>query len=364
MKRISTISAVVCMCVAFLQAQPSQTPTLSEMAGQMICIGIGDAKYHEQLGDLRKEIALGAVGSVILFQKNIATENAFFELKDLINSLQQAAKIPLWVGIDEEGGRVSRLHASQGFIHTYSAQKMGTHSPEFTYEQSYKMAQQLKSLGINLNFAPVLDVAIEKENVVIVKNNRSFSDNPRQVAKHALAFIEAHQAIGILTVAKHFPGHGSSIKDTHLGLVDVSNTWTHKELIPYKSLINKNSLPIVMTAHIINENLDKDKLPASLSKNIVQGLLREELGFQGVVFSDDMHMSAIRDHYSMKEVVTLSIASGVDVLMFTNNVWVDDRVKATKIRQLIVDLVRDGEVSRERIEESYQRIMQAKSYGK
>ncbi|MBU0764609.1 MAG: glycoside hydrolase family 3 protein, partial [Bacteroidetes bacterium] len=194
----------------------------------------------------------------------------------------------------------------------------------------------------------------------IKKYGRTFSDDPEKVARHAMEFIAAHRKYGIITTLKHFPGHGSADGDSHLGLVNVTHTWNRSELEPYKIIIDSGMCDGVMTAHILNFRLGTDSLPATLSAQVINGLLRDTLGFDGVVFSDDMQMRAISDFYGMKKAIRLSIEAGVDVLIFSHNIAGTTDQKAERVFNVIKKLVEDGEISRERIEQSYNRIMKLK----
>ena len=173
--------------------------------------------------------------------------------------------------------------------------------------------------------------------------------------------IQAHKDHNIVTVMKHFPGHGSSTTDSHLGITDVSKTWNLKELKPYWQLIDSGYCEAVMTAHVINEHLDSRKYPSTLSKAVVGDLLRGFLRFNGVVFSDDMQMQAITDEFGLEKAIYEGIEAGLDVLMFANNVNKNARTSAAEVHQIIKSLVEQGKVSEERIDSSFQRIMTMKS---
>jgi len=179
------------------------------------------------------------------------------------------------------------------------------------------------------------------------------------VTKHAIEVIKAHHARGILTTLKHFPGHGSSKNDSHLGFVDVTKTWSPMELEPYEKIIAAGLSDTVMTAHIFNSKLDTS-LPATLSGRTIDGLLRDELRFDGVVISDDMQMKAISARYGFEEAVLLAIGAGVDILAFANNSVFDPDVAASTIG-IIRKAVRNGKVGEERIDRSYARIVRLKS---
>ncbi|GBD13305.1 Beta-hexosaminidase [bacterium HR24] len=204
-----------------------------------------------------------------------------------------------------------------------------------------------------------MDVNLNPQNPIIGRLGRSFSADPRAVTDHALEFIRAHHQRGVLCTLKHFPGHGSSRADTHLGFVDVTDTWSPVELEPYRHIIAAGEADVVMTAHVFNARLDPD-YPATLSRKTIGGLLRGELGFQGVVMSDDLQMGAIRERYSYERAVELCILAGVDLLAIANNsIYEPDIVPRTV--DLVERLVRQGRVPEERIRESYARIQRLKS---
>ncbi len=327
----------------------------------MIMIGLEERQSIKDGDPLLEAIMQGQVGGIIYFEKNLSKTNTAENIRQLNTTLKYAAPIPLWIAIDEEGGRVNRLKPKYGFVLTKSAEELGQlNIPDSTYAQAKRMAVQLKDLGFNLNFAPSVDVAVNPENPVIVKLGRSYSSNPDQVALHASAFVKAHQEEGIVTSIKHFPGHGSSSKDTHSSMADVSNTWQFDELRPFKLLIDQNRLDAVMSAHIINAHLDPDSLPATLSKKIIQNILRDFVGFNGVVFSDDMQMHAISKHYGMDKAIELAINAGVDMLLICNNVGQTERYSASQIHGIIKTKVEQGEIPEGRIRESYDRIIALK----
>jgi beta-N-acetylhexosaminidase len=212
----------------------------------------------------------------------------------------------------------------------------------------------LAELGINCNFAPVVDLNTNPLNPVIGAIERSFSEDPAVVARHAAAWIEVHRKRGILSCLKHFPGHGSSTADSHLGFVDISDSWEPRELDPYRILLQQDMADLVMTGHLFNSNLDGDH-PATLSAPTIDGLLRTRLGYQGVVVSDDMQMRAISDHYGFEEAVCRSLAAGVDMLVFGNNLEVDPDICPKAIRAIESGIAR-GILSEERLLKSLERV--------
>jgi len=335
--------------------------TLDFKIGQMILIGINDRTFLSEDDSLRQELTAGKAGGIILFEKNIAPNNSKEQLKTFISDLQNSSPYPLFISIDEEGGKVHRLKEKYGFVKMPSAAYLGglgyTDSTSF-YTKS--LAKQLSYLGINLNFAPDVDLAINPDNPVITKAGRSYSANPIVVAEHATASIKAHHTEGIKTALKHFPGHGSSVNDSHYGVAEVTKFWKEEELIPYKNIISFGNPDAIMTAHIVNRILDTTGLPATLSKTIVTGLLRNTLGFNGVVISDDMQMYAISKNFGLENALKMSIEAGVDILLFGNNVSLTDRIKTSQIHALVKSLVEKGEITEERINESFARIMALK----
>jgi beta-N-acetylhexosaminidase len=221
-------------------------------------------------------------------------------------------------------------------------------------------AATLIGLGINVNFAPVVDLATNPNNPVIAKVERSFSANADSVSLFAKEFIKTHRKLGVVTVLKHFPGHGSSKDDTHLGIADVTKTWEAKELKPYQALIDSGYVDAIMTAHIVNKNLDSKSLPGTLSKRILDSLLRKSLKFDGVVFSDDMQMHAITKHYGFEEAIQLAVNAGVDILTFSNNIQGSEDRTVDRVHAIIKKYVMDGTIPASRIDESFHRIMKLK----
>ena len=361
MKKFTYILCLLALFKGFSQDSIPSMDSLDLAIGQMILIGLGDFDEPNSQAPIFDEIREGKVGGIILFEKNLATRQTAEKLKDLITYTQAQSSTPLFVSIDEEGGSVTRLKTKYGFPDHKSAKYFGNKNRvDTTFFYAERTAYLLDSLGINMNFAPCVDVNINPQNPVIGKIGRSFSPNDTTVARHAYEVIRAQRAYGIISVLKHFPGHGSSESDTHLGVADVSDTWMLRELYPYKFLLDSGMVDAIMTAHIVNRSLDEDLLPATLSKPIVSGLLRDFLKYDGVVVSDDLQMRAISDHFGLRETIKRSILSGIDILLFANNVPDYDLVTATKIHEIIKEMVSKNEIPTSRIWKSYQRISKLK----
>lgn len=331
--------------------------------GQMILVGIKDRTSLAENDTLLREIRENKLGGVVLFEKNISASDSKNTLMKLIRDMQSAATIPLIVSIDEEGGLVHRLKEKYGFVSMPSASYLGKiDRTDSTLFYNRRLAAELKELGFNCNYAPSLDLAVNPENTVIVKRQRSFSDNVELVSKHAFLCMQAHYENNVRTIAKHFPGHGSSTADSHLGIVDVTGSWNFRELYPFVNILSSGACDAVMTAHIINRRWDTTYLPATLSANVVTNMLRGLLDFKGVVFSDDMQMGAISKNYGFERSIELAINAGVDVLMFANNVSKDQKpVSATEIHAVIKKLVKKKKIPMSRINESYKRIIAFKT---
>ncbi|MES2680967.1 MAG: glycoside hydrolase family 3 N-terminal domain-containing protein [Bacteroidota bacterium] len=357
-----TLTLSVCLYALFSLAQ-TQNDSLDIKIGQMIMLGINDRTELADSDPLIKELNANKLGGVVLFEKNISKTDARNKLKTLITVLKSNTPIPLLVSIDEEGGKVHRLKPKYGFVAMPSAAYLGKlDNRDSTLFYNRALAAELAGLGFNFNYAPSLDLAINPENTVIVKRERSFSAKNEMVSKHALLCIKAHHENGVKTILKHFPGHGSSTGDSHLGIVDVTETWDFKELFPYYDILKSGSCDAIMTAHLVNRNWDSTYLPATLSSKVVTGMLRGLLGFKGVVFSDDMQMKAISSAYGVDKSIEMAVNAGVDIIMFGNNVDPKDKpVTATEIHEKLKKLVMDGKIRPERINEAYNRIMKMKN---
>lgn len=353
------LSTIICLSTLVSSAQKQDS--LDIMIGQMIMIGIGDFDVLKKNEPVFEELKQGFAGGIILFEKNLNSAYPETYLREIIDYSQEQSPIPLFVSIDEEGGLVNRLKPKYGFPKTVTAQYLGEiDNVDSTSFYAYQTASTLNRLGINLNFAPSVDVNVNPENPIIGKVGRSFSSDPAQVAKHAAEVIKAHDSLGIATALKHFPGHGSSKKDTHLGIADVSSTWQMNEVFPYKILLDSGMVRMIMTAHIVNRIVEPEKLPATLSKNVITGILREFLNYDGVVISDDMQMGAISKEYGLEESLVKSINAGVDIVLFASNVPDSQLVSAGQVHQIIKEKVLLGEIPKSRVEESYARIIKLK----
>lgn len=338
---------------------------LRHKIAQMLIIGFNGTKLTKD-SSLYDDIVNDRISGIIIFSndslgnskyKNVQSPK---QLKKLIADINKISKTKLFITIDEEGGKITRLPSDRGFnVKTLSHKQLGDKNEEMTtYLEAKKIASVLKTLGFNMNFAPCVDLALNPNSNVIFKAERSFSDDSQKVIKHANTYILAHNQYGILTVLKHFPGHGSSSKDTHKGFSDATANWSQKELEPYQALISNGAAQNIMVSHIFNKNID-EKYPASLSNATVSGLLKNKLGFGGLIITDDMQMKAISDNYTFDDAVILAINAGCDLLIFGNNLSYDKDV-AKRFNDVVFKAVQDGKISPKRIDEAYLKITKVK----
>jgi beta-N-acetylhexosaminidase len=358
MKGIKIILVAVLASTLIFQTNLNAQDSLDIKIGQMLLIGFPGTTVD---AEVLEEVRAGKVGSIIIFEKNIPPANSFVALKKIVWTYQQAATIPLFVSIDQEGGKVNRLKDKYGFPRSITAAAMGK-APTLDSVRFYAdaTASTLAGLGINMNFGPVVDLASNPNNPIIAKHGRAFSANEDSVTLLAKEFIKQHHKYNVLTSLKHFPGHGSSKDDTHLGIADVTNTWEERELTPYKNLIDSGYVDAIMTSHIVNKKLDKQGHPGTLSASVLDGILRKQLKFNGVIFTDDMQMHAITKHYGLEDAIKLAILGGVDIMTFSNNIQGSDQRTVDKVHSIVKDLVKRGVITEQRIDESFKRIMKLK----
>lgn len=344
--------------------QQEENNDLKQKIGQMLIVGFRGTEVSED-SEIIKQINEYNLGGVILFDwdvpgqqfpRNIISPE---QTKKLVADLKSLTSPFLFVAIDAEGGAVNRLKEKYGFINIPSAEEMGKESPEKVKENALILGEELADLGINIDFAPVVDVNLNPNNPIIGKLGRSFSADPEKVALYASKFIEGLKEKNIIPVIKHFPGQGSATADSHLGIVDTTETFQSKELIPYQKLIGQGYSDIIMTAHIINKSIDPN-YPATLSPLFIEKILRKELGFKGVVVSDDMNMGAIANNYGFEESLIKAIQAGCDLLIISNNGTEYNENLPQQAVEAIFKAVQKGELSEERINQADKRIQELK----
>lgn len=322
--------------------------TLEEKVAQMLCFAFHGTTYNEHLKTLIEDMK---IGSVIHFARNVENIRQVYELN---KQIQLHSKYPVLIGIDQEGGMVRRVQNEITYLP--GAMALSQNDDSAIYQIYYKTALELKKLGYNFNFMPSVDINNNPLNPVI--NSRSYSDNPKVVAEKGYIACKAMQEALVLPTAKHFPGHGNTNVDSHVGLPIVNDTLEQieqTELIPYKHLIKKE-VDGIMISHILYKQLDPD-FPSSLSYNIITKLLKEQMQFKGLIITDSLTMAAIWNKYSIKEIVEKSINAGNDIIMFCGKADINEQ---KEIYNTFIELVRNGTIPMSRIDESVNKIMTLK----
>jgi beta-N-acetylhexosaminidase len=319
---------------------------------QMLIVGFPGTSLTDTtiINDIQKK----QVGGVILFAQNITS---LLQVQQLNNSLQSLSQVPIFISVDEEGGRVARLKASNGFENTFTAYQIGTifNNADTTISWADLMGGWLSESKFNIDLAPVVDVDVNPTSPAIGYLDRSFSRIPDTVFFHSNLFISELHKKNIFTTLKHFPGHGSATSDSHDGFTDITSTWADSELVPYRKLIQNGYNDFIMSGHLFNANLDST-YPASLSYKVLTGLLRDSLKYNGLIITDGMFMGAITDNYSFDEAVTLAINAGNDILLYTTNVLNGESL-VDSVLNIVIDKISKGIITENRIDESYNRIM-------
>ena len=325
--------------------------TLAEKIGQLVIVGMEGVTINEDIKDL---IVRQHVGGVILYKKNIINSTQLLALLNSLKETNAANTIPLFLAVDEEGGRISRL--PDELIKLPTNQAVGeVNNPTFAYEIGRLLAAQLKAYGFNLNFAPVLDINSNPLNPVI--GDRSYGSVPDIISRLGLQNIRGMKEGGVIAVAKHFPGHGDTEVDSHVRLpvlnLDISRL-DKFELVPFKNAIAAGNIDAIMIAHILLPKIDP-QYPASLSKKIITDLLKERLNFKGLVVTDDLTMGAIVENYSLEEAAVQALKAGSDLLLVCHDVQ-----GQFKVLEAIKEAVISGVIPEAQINKSVFKILKLK----
>lgn len=346
-------------------ATPTPTPApprapLRQRIARLLIVGfrgltVDDAPW------IRRAIAEDGLGGVILFDRDQADGpprniQSPTQVRKLVRDLKALAPDRhLIVAIDQEGGIVTRLSPKWGYPAVASEEEIGEQSSSAVTAWADGIASTLDDAGINLNFAPVVDLNVNPTNPAVGALDRAFSADPAIVARDAAIEVQAHRTHGVRTALKHFPGLGSATKNTDFGVADVTKTWTDKELDPYRALLKDDLVDLVMAAHVVNGQIDPNA-PASLSKATVTDLLRGSLGFKGPVVTDDMGAAAITQAFGFADAIALALEAGNDLLLFANQQGYSSSI-AGRVIDVIEGLVKAGRVSEDQIDRSIERIV-------
>lgn len=325
--------------------------SLDEKIGQLFIIGLDG---YELTDNDKNQIIDNKIGGHILYKRNIDNKIQLKSLLETLNEVNNNNKIPLFLSVDEEGGKVSRL--SNIYTNLREASSLGIKNDrKLSYEYGQIQGLKLASLGFNLNFAPVLDINVNLKNPVI--GSRAIGSTAEIVSKHGIEIKKGMESVNVIPVMKHFPGHGDTAVDSHLELPLLDKTYKeleNLELVPFKAAID-NDADMIMISHILFPLID-DEYPASISNTIIQGILREDLGFNGVVISDDMTMGAIINNFSLEEASMNFLKAGGDIILIGHN-----SENTSLVIKRIKNAIIEGEISIEFIDSKVYRILNLKS---
>ena len=333
-----------------------QVDTLPGLVGRTLIIGfLGDEPGAQGADAIEADLAAGRIGGVLFLRHNARSREGVLGLARRF----RAAAPNAWLAIDQEGGYVQRLTDEMGFTDIPTAVELAAMGPQAAQPIFMAAATELADAGFNLNLAPVADLR-QDDNAVIGRWDRAFGADPAQVADWCAVFIEAMEARGVACALKHFPGHGRSSGDSHDGFVDLTQTWSFEEVEPFARLIESDHAHLVMGGHLINRRLDPSGAPVTLSRPVLQGLLRQAMRYDGAVITDDLDMGAIRDHYSRQDAIIGSLAAGNDLLLISNSANAD-RDLARRAVDWVGEAIEQGALTRERLVDANQRIDQLRS---
>lgn len=318
-----------------------------EKLGQLFIVALYTNRGEEYISQVRNIVTNDKIGGLILMQDDAAREI------NLVNEFQQKSKVPLMIGMDAEWGIYQRIATAHKF--PWAMTLGAIQDKNLVYQMAAKIAEDCHRMGINWDFAPVVDVNTNPNNPII--GNRSFGSEVNNVISSALSYSNGLQDHNILAAIKHFPGHGDTSTDSHLDLPVVSHTTERLdavELAPFKALMNKG-IGGVMVAHLYVPSLESGKgIPASVSKNIITGLLKEKLGYKGLIITDALNMAAVANKYQPGELDAMAFKAGNDIMLFSQGV--------SEGKKLIQKAIDKGEISQSRVEESVKKILLTKYF--
>ncbi len=318
-----------------------------EKLGQLFIVALYTNKGEDYISQVRNIVTNDKIGGLILMQDDAAREI------NLVNEFQQKSKVPLMIGMDAEWGLYQRIATAHKF--PWAMTLGAIQDKNLVYQMAAKIAEDCHRMGINWDFAPVVDVNTNPDNPII--GNRSFGSEVNNVISSALSYSNGLQDNNILAAIKHFPGHGDTSTDSHLDLPVVSHNIDRLnavELAPFKALMNKG-IGGVMVAHLYVPNLESGKgIPASVSKNIITGLLKDKLGFKGLIITDALNMGAVANKYKPGELDAMAFKAGNDIMLFSQGV--------SEGKKLIQKAIDKGEIPQSRVEESVKKILLTKYF--
>ena len=351
---VSLAAASSLAAPAILTATRVDAAEVSKMAGQLLVIGFpGKSAGDQSAKSLAAHIKNGHAGGALFLRHNVKSRKNVTALSALMTN---ASSLSL-NAIDQEGGKVQRLGKKHGFSAIPTAQWVaGNKSVEEARAIYVRAGKELRAAGFNFNMAPSVDIH-DPKNPVIGKYGRSFSTDVERIAAYAGAFVDGFAAAGVACSLKHFPGHGSSRGDSHDGFVNISGTWNNDELVPFQKLAGK--APLIMSGHLYHKSMSAGKEPITFSRKALTSMLRKQLGYRGVIITDDLDMGAIRKSFKLKDAIIMALAAGNDLLLLSNSLKYDADL-APKAVNWITSAVKEGRLTKEQIAASHARVMRLK----
>lgn len=334
----------------FRIAEAPVRPLEAQIARLIVMGFVGSAPDGAGADAMVAHLENRAIGGVLMLRHNARERDPALALAARL----RAASSTAWLAIDQEGGVVQRLGADMGFTRIPRATELTPRGLEAARDLFAVAARELADAGFNMNLAPIADLH-DPDNDAIGQYGRAYGGDPDSVAAWCAAFIEAFEAENIACAIKHFPGHGRSRGDSHDGFVDITSTWSFEEAAPFGQLMRSDHAHLIMGAHLINRRLDPDGLPVTLSRRVLHGLLRQVMGYQGAVITDDLDMGAIRHHYSRRDAVIGALKAGNDLLLISNSANPDPDLPAN-IQRWVMAAIETGELTEARIAEANQRL--------
>ena len=328
--------------------------SLDQMIGKMIVMGFwGSDPASPGAQAVSLWLKRGDIGGVIFFEDNLLSPRT---ARDLTRSFRESAGSSRpFLCVDQEGGAVTRLRADRGFEPLPAARSLATRSPHIAEVFYNRTADELRHLGFNVNFGPVVDLALNHHGP-IANIGRSYAEDPATVIEYAKTFINSHRRNHVATALKHFPGLGSSSTDSHRSLPIITATWSPDEMRPFAALVEDGYADMVMMAHVVHADLTEANRPASLSTHAIENVLRGELHYDGIVIADDMQMGAITQSFTPDESILLGIEAGLDLFIYSNRQHPDSQMPE-RFHRVTKAAVDSNRLPLARIQQSVYRIL-------
>ncbi|HRK25294.1 MAG TPA: glycoside hydrolase family 3 N-terminal domain-containing protein [Beijerinckiaceae bacterium] len=355
LNRRSLLSVAAASLAAPQLSRPAHAADLDRLVGPLLMLGFHGANAEAAGAQtLARHIASGAAGGACFLGHNTRSKAGIEGLTALFRNA--ATQRPPLLSVDQEGGVVQRLSSKIGYLDTPGATDIAERGEAQALAIYERMARMMRGAGFNLNLAPVVDLGFERRNPIIARHGRAYGDDGTTVARYAGAFCQAHRRVGVLTALKHFPGHGSTVIDSHKAPVDLTETWREDELEPYRQLVARGLVDIVMSGHLSHARMGGAGVAATLSKAAIEGVLRKQCGWGGVVMTDDVDMAAIRSTLAPPEAAVAALAAGNDIVLMSNSAAPDAELPR-RVTAAIRQALADGRLTMARLEQANARVI-------